>query len=452
MADLDLQSFPSCRRVQEALTLLTMGSIVESHSDVLVVGAGIFGTSTAYHLSRSRHDPCKITVLDRAPAPCPLAASHDINKIVRADYSKRFYVDLAYEAMDWWTSKPYLKQHFHQTGWVMLDEKDSDLADRIRANLAKAGRPDSSSDISLDEVKTRYDGVLSGIDTTEYAKAYTNSLAGWADASGAVDAMMAEATTNGIRYEVGDVSELVHDGTRLVGVRTADKMYTADKVVLATGAWTPWLMADLEAFLGIPNDNSVEKQVRAAGVCVASFKLSEDETKHYSQMPVLVYGAKGEVVPPNKDRLFKFTNANTFWNNQRHPTGRLISVPAPNQHAISASLEAESIDLIRQRIPQILSGGRRPDEWRLCWDAISPDQNQLICRHPDTRLSNLFFATAGSFHSWKFLPIIGKYVVNVLNGKSNGEEKDAAWKWKTDFDGRGAHEKAIPKRELNELT
>ncbi len=432
--------------------MFPMGSINETHSEVLIVGAGIFGTSTAYHLSLGHHDPGKVTVLDRVPAPCPLAASHDINKIIRADYSKRFYMDLAFEAMEWWTSKPYLKQHFHQTGWVMLDERNSDLADRIRANLAQAGRPDSSSDISLDEVKSRYGGVLSSIDTTNYAKAYTNSLAGWADASSAVKAMIREATANGVKYEVGDVSELVHDRSRLVGVKTADTLYTADKIVLATGAWTPWLMADLEASLGISNEDSVEKQMRAAGVCVASFKLTEDETSYYSQMPVLVYGAKGEVIPPNKDRLFKFTNANTFWNNQQHPTGRQISIPAPDQHAIPASLEAESIELIHQRIPQILIDGRQPDEWRICWDAISPDQNQLICRHPDIRLSNLFFATAGSFHSWKFLPIIGKYVVNVLHGKSNGEEKDAAWKWKTSFDGRGAHEKAMPRRELSDLT
>ena len=58
----------------------------------------------------------------------------------------------------------------------------------------------------------------------------------------------------------------------------------------------------------------------------------------------------------------------------------------------------------------------------------------------------------GSFHSWKFLPIIGKYVVNVLNGVSNGEEKDRRWAWKDGrLQGRGAHEKVVPKRELQDL-
>lgn len=428
-----------------------MGSTNESHSEVLIVGAGIFGTSTAYHLSLTHHDPTQITVLDRAPVPSPLAASSDINKIVRADYSNPFYMDLAYEAMDWWTENPLVRPYFHQTGWVMLDEKDSDLADRIRANFAKAGRPDTSKDISLEKVKSKYGGVLSGIDLRDFVKAYTNSAAGWTDASGAVKAMMTQAISNGIKYEVGEVSQLLHDGNRLVGVKTQDKTYSADKILLATGAWTPWLMADLEKVLEISEEDRVDKQVRAAGVCVAAFKLSEEEAIKYSQMPVLVYGAKGEVIPPDKDRLFKFTNATTFWNTKEHPSGRQISVPDPDQHSILPNLEAASTQLIQNRVPQILSDGRQPHEWRLCWDAISPDQNQLISRHPDSRLSNLFFATAGSFHSWKFLPIIGKYVANVLNGKSNGEEKDAAWQWKTQFAARGAHEKAVPRFELSDF-
>lgn len=428
-----------------------MGSTHEFHSEILIIGAGIFGTSTAYHLSLSHNDPTKITVLDRAPVPSPRAASSDINKIVRADYTNRFYMDLANEAMDWWTEDPLMRPHFHQTGWVMLDEKDSDFADRIRANFAKAARPDRSEDISLEDIKTQYGGVLSGIDTTDFAKAYTNPLAGWADASAAVKAMMTHAISNGVKYEVGEVLHLRYDGTRLAGVETCDRTYTADKILLATGAWTPWLMAELEETLHVPDLDRIDKQVRAAGVCVAAFKLSEDEAKVYSQMPVLVYGAKGEVIPPDKDRLFKFTNATTFWNTQKHPSGRQISVPDPDQYTILPRLKTASIQLIGDRIPQILSDGRQPDDWRLCWDAISPDQNQLICRHPDSRLSHLFFATGGSFHSWKFLPIIGKYVVNVLNSKSNGEDKDSMWKWKTQFAARGAHEKAMPRFELRDF-
>ena len=152
----------------------------------------------------------------------------------------------------------------------------------------------------------------------------------------------------------------------------------------------------------------------------------------------------------------EFTNAGATTHYITTKSGHRVSVPpAREQTDVPKKLQQESIDVIRERIPSILDNGRQPDSFRLCWDAITPDQNQLLTRHPDARLSNLFFAVGGSGHSWKFLPIIGKYVVKVLNGESNGKEMDERWQWKRDEGamekGRGAHEKAIPKRELKDL-
>ena len=157
-------------------------------------------------------------------------------------------------------------------------------------------------------------------------------------------------------------------------------------------------------------------------------------------------------MPPNRDRLFKFTNANTFTNYETLPSGRKISVPSSkSQNYVPEQLKEQSMKIVRARLPQILHGGRIPDIWRLCWDVVSPDQNQLITQHPDARLSNLYMATAGSLHSWKFLPIIGKYVVNVLHGQSNGKEKDNAWKWKSAWSDIGAHEKVLPGGDLKDF-
>jgi sarcosine oxidase / L-pipecolate oxidase len=430
-----------------------MCSMDTDRSGILIVGAGIFGTSTAYHLSTTHLNPSSITVLDRASCPSPNAASSDINKIVRADYSSPFYMDLAYEAMDAWSSWPVLKPFYHRTGWIALDEKDSDLAERIRKNFKDSGRPDESEDISIEEVKSRWDGILKGIDTTDYSKAYLNPSAGWADASLAVEAMMHEAVSKGVRYETGEIQELVSSGNCLEGVRTKEgKLYTADKVLLAMGAWTPSLMSPLEDVLGIKDDQRTEKQITAAGVCVAAFKLSPEEAEHYGKLPILIYGARGEMMPPNREGLFKFTNANTFTNYETVPSGRKLSIPlSQDQSYAPDKLKEQSMKIIEQRLPQILDRGRVPDQWRLCWDVISPDQNQLITQHPDPRLSNLYFATAGSFHSWKFLPIIGKYTVNVLNGESNGEERDQAWKWKSTWSNRGAHEKTLPRADLKDF-
>jgi sarcosine oxidase/L-pipecolate oxidase len=44
----------------------------------------------------------------------------------------------------------------------------------------------------------------------------------------------------------------------------------------------------------------------------------------------------------------------------------------------------------------------------------------------------------------RFLPNAGKYMVNVLDGKSNGEEKDRAFAWKSEADLEGVDQRQRP--------
>jgi len=62
----------------------------------LLVGAGPFGASTALHLKKT-HPAAEVTFLGRAPFPCPSAAGHDLNKIIRAEYDDPLYMGLALE-------------------------------------------------------------------------------------------------------------------------------------------------------------------------------------------------------------------------------------------------------------------------------------------------------------------------------------------------------------------
>lgn len=80
--------------------------------EVLIVGAGCFGLSTAYYLlggddregtmitSTPRYT---VTIIDSSPTvPAPDAASSDINKIVRSTYADGHYTGLAREAIALW--------------------------------------------------------------------------------------------------------------------------------------------------------------------------------------------------------------------------------------------------------------------------------------------------------------------------------------------------------------
>ena len=61
---------------------------------VLIVGAGVYGASTALELARLGHE---VTVVDRSfdGFAASNAASYDLNKIIRADYEDDHYRDLS---------------------------------------------------------------------------------------------------------------------------------------------------------------------------------------------------------------------------------------------------------------------------------------------------------------------------------------------------------------------
>ena len=80
-------------------------------------------------------------------------------------------------------------------------------------------------------------------------------------------------------------------------------------------------------------------------------------------------------------------------------------------------------------------------------DSFTPDQSLIISPHPHCR--NLYFALGGSFHSWKFLPIIGSYVVQMLHGELE-PEKAKKWAWDRASAG-GAHGTLAPKRDLTDI-
>lgn len=70
-------------------------------------------------------------------------------------------------------------------------------------------------------------------------------------------------------------------------------------------------------------------------------------------------------------------------------------------------------------------------------DASTPTHDFLISPHP--HCDGLYVATGGSFHGWKFLPVIGDYIADMLHGLLDADYADR-WAWdQKGGDGRSAN-------------
>jgi len=154
-------------------------------------------------------------------------------------------------------------------------------------------------------------------------------------------------------------------------------------------------------------------------------------------------------MPPGKDGVLKFIRNVPFKNNTFHlPTGEQISSPPEgphyNQWSASQGLKDE-IENVRKGLYGDLTTDIPFDTYRICWEATSPDLNFFITPHP---IKHLYIATGGSFHGWKMMPILGKYVVQMLDGTLS-QECEERWAW--DRPMPKVHKGYVPQRELKDI-
>ncbi|KAF1936163.1 fructosyl amino acid oxidase [Clathrospora elynae] len=413
--------------------------MADNEPTVLIIGAGTFGMSTAYHLSKQYQDPSRITVIDRWDIDSPLqnkhAAAIDTNRIIRTDYESHVYCNLANEALHFWFWSIAVQGHFHKTGWIVLDLADGGFGDAVRKTFKERGG-DYTRCVAPEELE-RF-AVLKGIKPKDFGIGYYNPEAGWCDAESATTSFTKVALGVGVKRVTGEVQELILDSecSRLAGVRLLDgRVLKADKIVLAAGAWTSVLLSPIEDALRIQEEDRIERQITAVGRLSAYYALSEQETQCMidSKLPVIVIGGEVDIIPPSQpNRTLKINDLRTeVVSTITTSSGHRITVPSHrHQSDVPEKLKRQSTKVMQDAMPE-WTKGRMPHRWRICYDAVTPTEDWLMCRHPHSQLSNLYIAVGGSFHSYKFLPVAGKYMCNVLNGHSNGEEKDRAWKWKS---------------------
>lgn len=409
--------------------------MASSQSSYIIVGAGVFGISTAYHLIK-KYPQASVTVIDRDSfdADSRVAASWDWNKVVRADYDDIVYCQLGLEAREVFISDPLWKPYYHETGiyWMCRSEYAQDVLD----NYKKLGRKADLSAVPVQQARKMYGGVFDQADYTGVKEVLVNKTSGWAAAGDCLQAITREILKLGVRYVTAEVATLQLDlKGHCYGVKATDgQVLTASHVILSTGAYTAKLLELSAERTGLA-DLRAGPRIVAGGITTGMTQLDGETYKAFANMPVGVQGytaATGPFIgslPPTKDNELKWWGQTIFKNTQEVLPGRLISMPPPEpdyaQWKVSERLRRDI-----HHASDVFYGKKAADwkiqKYRICWDAFTTTSDFIISPHAASK--GLYVATCGSFHGWKFFPVLGKYVIQMIEGTLPAELADK-WAW-----------------------
>ncbi|GKT55877.1 sarcosine oxidase [Colletotrichum tofieldiae] len=389
------------------------------HDPILIVGGGTFGLSTAYHLIKAGYT--SVTILEQgASIPSILSAGNDVNKIIRAEYEDPFYTELALQAMSEWTNNPLFSPYYHQTGYLLANSSAAPektkrtLAkslESIRAHTAWEGRikPIKSRD-DITQAAPALDGPMEGWE------GYFNLFAGYAHAANALKAVYEHLKDRGAHIHTGEkVASLVYEGNRCVGARTTSgKEFTAAATILTLGA----SLGNVLPFVG--------RQVTAKAWSVLHIQLQPHEADKLKGIPVTYARDLGFFFEPEPGTgILKLSPSGGGYTNYSATTG--LSLPPENSNFVPEADLQRVRKLLQETLPSLAD---RPFvDQHICWCADSADSDYVIDSVPGKQ--DLFVATGDSGHGFKMLPVVGGWVKNLIEKRS---QEIPRWRWKEGSD------------------
>ncbi|KMY55810.1 oxidoreductase [Bacillus sp. FJAT-27231] len=253
--------------------------------DFIVVGAGILGASTAYHLAKAG---ANVTVIDRRDAgQATDAAAGIICPWLSQRRNKAWYALVKGGAAYYSSLIEQLKKDgetetgYEQVGAISL-HTDAEKLEKMEERALKR-RKDAPEIGEVGPLTPTVTTELFPPLSTEFASVH---VSGAARVNGRAlrNALLRAAQKHGAVCVNGS-AELEHTEGQVTGVRVKDKAYAADCVILTAGAWGAELLAPL----------GLNFQVTSQKAQIVHLQLEDTET---AKWPV--------VMPPNDQYILAF--------------------------------------------------------------------------------------------------------------------------------------------------
>ena len=388
--------------------------------DVLVVGAGAFGAVSALDLAQRGHH---VTILDRTTGPHPSASSTDISKMIRMDYgSDVFYHDLADHSLNIWEqwNEEWPKRLYHPEHFLVLAaapfEPGSFEFESERVLRERGYTPERFNAAQLAAKWPAWNASL-------YPQGYLSPRGGWAESGAVVSRLLESGRSEGVQFVQGQLDEVLSEGSQVSGVRYRERggsmnTLTADRVVVAAGAWTPILLPWLEDTL-----KPIAQPIIHYGV----------ENPYRWQSPIFppfaadTAGSGWYGFPSLQDGRLKLGH---------HGNGRVVDPDSRGE--VSKEHLDHARSFLRSSLPELANAPVVGT--RVCLYCDTFDGDLWIGEDPGR--SGLIVAAGGSGHGFKFTPMIGRIVGDVL------EKRDNRWLYRFDWRERGEPRKEAARLQI----
>jgi glycine/D-amino acid oxidase-like deaminating enzyme len=373
-------------------------------SRIIVVGAGINGVSAAIELKKRGHE---VVLVDPGPLPHALAASTDISKAVRAAYgADEDYTALAERSIKLWRqwNQECGTKLYHEVGVMFARRRKMEpgdfeyeslkLLEKRGLKVARVDTPQLWKRFPVWNPELYLDGLL-------------ELEAGYAESGRVVATLVRRAKSLGIELlEGARFSKLDERDHGVSGiVLGTGKRIASDFVVMAVGAWTPYLLPFTKKILHASGQPVFHLQPRQAELfapeCFPVFGADITTTGYYG-------------FPINRDGLVKIAN---------HGPGREMS-PESSKRGVTPEDEKNLREFLSSTFPTLADA---PIVYsRVCMYCDTHDGHFWIAPDPDRR--GLIIAAGDCGHGFKFAPVLGEIIADAVEGKPNPILEKFRWR------------------------
>ena len=352
--------------------------------DVAVIGAGVFGSWTAYQL---RLQGLSVILLDAYGPGNSRASSGGESRIIRLGYGPdEIYSRSAQRSLELWQQS--FAKFVRRTGVLWLARENDSYCEATLATLQ--GLNANCERVDRDELDQRFPQLSLG----PIAWGIIEPDSGVLLARQAVQAVVAEAQDGGVEYLQEAIVPPSASASRLRSVQTVSgKEIGAERFVFACGPWLPKLFPELLAEL----IQVTRQEVYFFGVPPGDDRFNAGVLPAWIDFNDLVYG-----IPNLEGRGFKLAI------DEHGPEFD----PDTGQRVASSSGLIAVREYLGQRVPLLADAPVL--ETRVCQYENTSNGDFLIDRHPG--FEDVWIVGGGSGHGFKHGPVVGEYAAQMVAG------------------------------------